>query len=118
MYEIFEQLLQKFGVTSYKVCKDTGISQSTVSTWKTKNTKIGSENAEVLARYFGVSIDYLMGVDTSEEVEVETEVQKRVKIMTRKAEEHLTKEERERLIKLYFDSIDMYLEAKGIHIDD
>lgn len=33
MYEIFEQLLQSYGITAYKFCKDTGISQSTISTW-------------------------------------------------------------------------------------
>lgn len=61
MYEIFEHLLQELGISVYKVSKDTGIAQSTLSSWKSKNNKIGSDNAEILARYFGVSIDYLMG---------------------------------------------------------
>ena len=34
MYEVFEKLLQKFGVTTYQVSKATGISQSTFSNWK------------------------------------------------------------------------------------
>ena len=34
MYEIFEQLLQKYGVTPYKVSKETGVSQSSLSDWK------------------------------------------------------------------------------------
>ena len=34
MYSIFEQLLQKNGVSAYKVSKDTGISQVTLSNWK------------------------------------------------------------------------------------
>lgn len=60
MYEIFEQLLQSFGMSAYKFCKETGISQSTISTWKSKNTLISSELAKKIAGYFGVSVDYLM----------------------------------------------------------
>ena len=34
MYEVFSELLQKNGVTPYKVSKETGVSQSTLSDWK------------------------------------------------------------------------------------
>lgn len=34
MYEIFSKLLQEHGVTPYKVSKETGVSQSTLSDWK------------------------------------------------------------------------------------
>ena len=34
MYEIFEQLLSKYGVTAYKVAKETGITTATLSNWK------------------------------------------------------------------------------------
>lgn len=60
MYEIFEKLLNKRGITAYRFCKDTGVSTSTISTWKKKNSKIGMELAETISNYFGVSIDYLM----------------------------------------------------------
>ena len=60
MYEIFEQLLCKFGITAYKFCKDTGIAQSTISTWKNKGNLTSGKNAQVIADYFGVSVDYLM----------------------------------------------------------
>ena len=60
MYEIFEQLLQSYGITAYKFCKDTKISQSTISTWKKKGNLINGEMAKVIADYFGVSVDYLM----------------------------------------------------------
>lgn len=66
MYEIFEQLLQSYGITAYKFCKDTGISQSTVSTWKKKGNLINGEMAKIIAEYFHVSVDYLM---TGEEKE-------------------------------------------------
>ena len=60
MYEVFEQLLQKFGVSSYQVAKDTGISQSTLSSWKARRNLLSGEKATKIANYFGVSVDYLM----------------------------------------------------------
>lgn len=60
MYEIFEQLLQKFGVTSADVCKATGIGQSTISNWKNRRNLISGKNAQLIADYFKVSVDYLM----------------------------------------------------------
>lgn len=60
MYEIFEQLLQSYGITAYKFCKDTGISQSTISTWKKKGNLINGETAKIIADYFNVSVDYIM----------------------------------------------------------
>lgn len=60
MYEIFEQLLQKYSVSAYKVAKATGVTQSTLSDWKRGRSTPKSENMKKLADYFGVSIDYLM----------------------------------------------------------
>lgn len=60
MYEIFEQLLQKYGVSAYKVAKETGVTQSTLSDWKRGRSTPKSENMKKIADYFGVSIDYLM----------------------------------------------------------
>lgn len=60
MYKIFEQLLQSYGITAYKFCKDTGISQSTISTWKKKGNLINGEMAKIIAEYFNVSVDYVM----------------------------------------------------------
>ena len=60
MYEIFEQLLQKFNVTTYQVSKATGISQSTFSNWKYRRNLIRGDKAKLIADYFGVSVDYLM----------------------------------------------------------
>jgi len=60
MYEVFEQLLQKFGVTTADVCKATGIGQSTMSNWKSRRNLISGKNAQLIADYFNVSVDYLM----------------------------------------------------------
>lgn len=60
MYEIFEQLLQRYGITAYKFCKETGISQSTISTWKQKRNLISPEIGKKVADYFGITLDFLM----------------------------------------------------------
>lgn len=68
MYEIFEQLLQKHGVTTYQVSKATGISQSTFSNWKSRRNLLSADKATLIANYFGVSLDYLMtGKEESKE---------------------------------------------------
>lgn len=60
MYEIFSKLLQKYGITPYKVSKETGISQSTLSDWKRGISTPKTDNMKKIADYFGVSVEYLM----------------------------------------------------------
>ncbi|MGL6201909.1 MAG: helix-turn-helix domain-containing protein [Lachnospiraceae bacterium] len=60
MYDIFEKLLASKGITAYRFCKDTGVSSSTISTWKKKNSECGTELAKIIANYFDVTIDYVM----------------------------------------------------------
>lgn len=67
MYEIFEQLLQKYGVTAYKVSKDTGISQTTFSNWKSGRSIPKTDTMQKIADYFGITLDYLMTGNENEE---------------------------------------------------
>ncbi len=60
MYEIFEQLLQKYGTTSYKVSKETGVSQAVLSSWKTGRSTPKQPSMQKIADFFGVTLDYLM----------------------------------------------------------
>lgn len=60
MYEIFSELLQKHGVTPYKVSKETGVSQSTLSDWKRGVSTPKQDKLKKIADYFGVSLEYLM----------------------------------------------------------
>ncbi|MVB11143.1 helix-turn-helix protein [Caprobacter fermentans] len=61
MYEIFERLLKEAGITAYKVSKDTGISQTTLSDWKRGRSVPKTEKLQIIADYFDVSLDYLLG---------------------------------------------------------
>lgn len=59
MYDIFEQLLQKCGVSSYKVSKDTGVTQTSLSNWKSGKSTPSVRSLIKIAEYFSVSLEYL-----------------------------------------------------------
>lgn len=61
MYERFVELLQKHNTTPYKVSQATGISNGSLSDWKSGRSKPKYESLVKIADYFGVSVDYLLG---------------------------------------------------------
>lgn len=60
VYSIFEQLLQKYNVSTYKVSKDTGIAQSVFSSWKSGISSPKPDKLQKIADYFNVSLEYLL----------------------------------------------------------
>lgn len=68
MYEVFEKLCQMKGVKAADVCKETGISKSAISQWKSKGTNLRVDTLQKIADYFGVSVEYLIdGKNTEKE---------------------------------------------------
>lgn len=59
MYEVFLALLTAHRVDAATVCKNVGVSQSTISNWKNRHNLISADIGLKLAAYFGVSLDYL-----------------------------------------------------------
>lgn len=59
MYRIFEELCTKNNVTPYKVCKETGLTTSTISNWKAGRYVPKQDKMQKIADYFGVSLEYL-----------------------------------------------------------
>lgn len=59
-YDIFEHLLKINKTTVYRVSKDTGISASTFSDWKSGRSVPKLDKMKVIADYFGVSLDYML----------------------------------------------------------
>ena len=70
MYEIFKQLLQKYGVTSYEVAKKAGVTQTALSNWKAGRSTPKAETLQKIADYFNVTVDYLL---TGKEAEINDE---------------------------------------------
>lgn len=71
MYEIFEQLLKQYGVTTYQVAKATGISTASFTGWKQGKWSFKQDKLKKIADFFGVTVDYLMtGKNESEKKSV------------------------------------------------
>lgn len=60
MYEKYVELRNKKGITDYRVAKDTGISKSTFTDWKTGRSKPKLKKLKILADYFGVLVDFFL----------------------------------------------------------
>lgn len=60
MYEVFEKLLAVYNMTIYRFCKETGVSESTIYTWKKKKTQCSAKLQKIVCEYFNISVDYLM----------------------------------------------------------
>ena len=58
MYEKLERLLEEKGISAYKMCKDTGISRSLVSQWKSGSFSPKHDKLKILSEYFNVPISY------------------------------------------------------------
>ena len=67
--DIFVAILQEYGLTAYRVAKDTGIPQAIVYEWASgKREPAKLEHLKKLADYLDCSVDYLLGRTDEPEV--------------------------------------------------
>ena len=64
-YQIFDRLLKDRGTTVYRIAKETGIPASTFTDWKNGRSVPKTDKMLKIANFFGVSLDTLLGADTS-----------------------------------------------------
>lgn len=93
MYEIFDKLRTERGVSVYRVSKDTGVSQATLSAWKAGDYTPKTDKLQRIATYFNVSLDYLMGKESST-------ISKEAPALTKKDERDISKKLEETLNQL------------------
>lgn len=81
MYQVFEQLLQKHGISAYKVAKEAGVTQTALSNWKNGRNTPSATTLQKIAEYFGVTVDYLMTgkEDTEKKSKLKPKDQKDIK---------------------------------------
>ena len=60
MYEYFQHVLDKYGVTAYKVAKETGVTTATLTNWKKGKYNPKPDKLQKIADYFGVPLSYLL----------------------------------------------------------
>lgn len=63
--KLFE-LMEQRGITAKKLSTDTNISTGNISDWKSGRSKPSSDKLKLLADYFDVSTDYLLGNEQKE----------------------------------------------------
>lgn len=66
MYDRFRQVIESKGITSYKIAKDTGISQNIFSYWKSGRSKPKADKLLKIANYLGVSVEELIDTEGKE----------------------------------------------------
>ena len=69
MYEKFAELLLKNNKTAYAVAKETGITQSVLSDWKTGRSKPKFDKLLILAKYFDVPVEYFAEDERMDQLE-------------------------------------------------
>lgn len=60
MFRKIEVLMEKKGVTAYRLAKETGIPQSSISDWKRGRCEPNVKKLKILAKYFDVDIKDLI----------------------------------------------------------
>lgn len=72
-YDIFKELCVKKGVSVSKACLEMGLSRSIAAKWKNTQTNPSAEVLPKIAKYFGVTTDYLLGTETEKAPTLEGE---------------------------------------------
>lgn len=60
MYSQYKELIDRKGISSYRVSKDTGIPYSCLSDWKKGRSKPKIDKLILLSDYFKVPLDYFV----------------------------------------------------------
>ncbi len=66
LYKKFQALLEKRNETVYQVSKETGISQTAFSNWKSGRTSPNIDSLKKLSKHFNVPIEYFVGIADEE----------------------------------------------------
>lgn len=61
--DILSELTENSGKTQNKICKDIGVYKQKYSRWKMGITEPNIDEIKLLAKYFNVTTDYLLGIE-------------------------------------------------------
>ncbi|UKI16716.1 MAG: helix-turn-helix transcriptional regulator [Ruminococcus sp.] len=65
LYETIENLCEANSINITKMCKEAGVSRGSLTDLKKgRSAELSTTTMSKLAEYFGVSTDYLLGIDT------------------------------------------------------
>ncbi|MBO1701076.1 helix-turn-helix domain-containing protein [Eubacterium callanderi] len=131
--EMLKNLRKERGLTQEALAKalsigDFKISPSAVGMWEQGRREPDFETLDLIADFFNVDIDFLLGKTDKttyipnpnkrkDESYAKNETEKKLLVLCRKAND-VSEEEREDIINLFENTIDLYLKAKGIKGDE
>lgn len=67
--ENFKSMRKQRGLTQEQIAETLGVSCQAVSKWETNSSYPDISLLPIIADHFGVSVDYLIGHDTSKQIE-------------------------------------------------
>jgi len=71
-YEIIKDLMKLNKITQAELAKKLNVTQASVSRYLSGSMQMDIDTLEKISSIFGVTIDYLMGKDSNEKLEVKT----------------------------------------------
>lgn len=76
LYETISELCKQKGISGYKLCKEIGIQPSLLTDLKMgRQSSLSAKNMDKVAKYFDVSVGYLLGTETEKAPTQESERQ-------------------------------------------
>jgi len=61
--ERLKELRAERGISTRQLAADLGVSSAIISLWENNASRVTDENLIKVAKYFGVSADYLLGLE-------------------------------------------------------
>ncbi|MFR8759178.1 MAG: helix-turn-helix domain-containing protein [Negativibacillus sp.] len=118
MYKVFEQLCKEKHVSAYKVSKETGVHQSTLSDWKRGKATPKVDKLQKIADYFNVPVSVFFENEQKEiPADKGSEDEDDDFVVLARHMKKIPEKERQRIIKNFRETVDMYLEVMGITDD-
>lgn len=119
LLDVIKQLCDEKGINLAILQRELGFSNNVINRWD--KVTPGVDKLSKVADYFNVSTDYLLGRTERYQKSCiepqEPKISHKIKVLARNLDE-LPDEDREKLIKNFEDTIDIYLQARGIQLPD
>lgn len=86
-----KELRKSFKITQKELAEELGIPYRTIQNWESGKNKIKPDKADELARYFKVSVGYLLGFSSTkfESTQIKNEIEKRLKNTSEEFNSHV-----------------------------
>lgn len=119
LYNVLAHLCEQKGVSAYRMCKDVGIQPSIMTDLKKgRRSSMKAETIAKIAAYFEVSVESILGFEQKEiPADKGSEDEDDDFVVLARHMKKIPEKERQRIIKNFRETVDMYLEVMGITDD-